>query len=179
MKLFDEIPYLESEDIILRKVTDDDAGSLSEMVRSDIVYNYEPTCLFERQYTDMHEMIRDLYGECYEKKLNLILGIFLMNESSLCGLAEFYDYKEHLHSVSIGYRLRKEYWRQGIATKVVNMMVNYLFDQTDVEIITASAMTENKASIRVLEKNGFINTISGKSEDWGYEDPVNADRWFL
>ena len=28
------------------------------------------------------------------------------------------------------------------------------------------------------EKNGFIRTASGVPEDWGYEEPTVADKWF-
>ena len=57
-------------------------------------------------------------------------------------------------------------------------MVDYLYTKTDIEIITASTMIENKASARVLEKNGFIQTGSSVPEDWGYEQPTLADKWF-
>ena len=178
-KLFTEIPLIEDERIILRKITDEDADALDDMIHSEIVYHYEPTYLFERQFTDVHEVLRNLYGECYQKKQNLFLGIVFKEKNEFCGIAEFYDYKEHLHMVSIGYRLRKGYWNNGIATDTAKMMADYLFSQTDVEIITASTMIENRASAHVLEKNGFIMTSTGYPEDWGHKDPTMADRWFL
>ncbi len=178
-KLFDEIPYMENERVILRRIIDDDAAAIENMVKNDIIYHYEPTYLFERQYTDVHEMIRNLYGECFLTKQNLILGIFLKENAELCGLAEFYDYIEKLHVVSIGIRLRKKYWGKGIATDATRLMSEYLFTETDIEIITASTMSDNKKSQHVLEKTGFIKTQSGKPEDWGYDDPILADKWFL
>jgi ribosomal-protein-alanine N-acetyltransferase len=57
-------------------------------------------------------------------------------------------------------------------------MVDYLYSRTEIEIITASTMVENKASARVLTKNGFIMTSSGVEEDWGYEHMTIADKWF-
>ena len=177
-KLFDEIPRLENERIILRQITDEDADAMKEMSQSDI-YQYEPTYLFECQYDDVHEMIRNLYGECFRSKQNLILGIYFKEKGELCGLAEFYDYNERLHHTSIGIRLRKEYWGNGIATETVKLMADYLFNQTDIEIITASTMSENKGSKHVLEKAGFLKTQSEVSENWGHQDPTIADRWFL
>ena len=102
-KLFDEIPYLEGEHVILRKIVEEDRETLWEMAHSSIVYRYEPTYLLEQQYSDMDQLFRDLYGECFEKKRNLFLGVFLKeNPAELCGLAEFYDYRDHIHMVSIG-----------------------------------------------------------------------------
>ena len=74
---------------------------------------------------------------------------------------------------------REKYWGKGIATEAAKLMADYLYSQTDIEIITASTMIGNKASQHVLEKAGFQKTASGIPEDWGYEYPTNSDRWFL
>ena len=179
-KLFDEIPYLESDRLVLRKITEDDRETLQEMAHSDIIYRYEPTYLLEQQYTDMDQLLHDMYGEYFEKKQNLFLGIFLReNPSELCGLAEFYDYRDHIHAVSIGARLREKYWKSGIGSEVAKLMADYLFKETDIEIITASTMVDNKASAHVLEKNGFMTTNSILKEDWGRAESTDAYRWFL
>jgi len=40
-------------------------------------------------------------------------------------------------------------------------------------------MLENKASARVLEKNGFAMVVHNVGEDWGYETLTPADKWIL
>ena len=179
-KLFDEIPYLEGEHLILKKITGNDREALQEMAHSKNIYHYEPTYLLEQQYSDMDQLLSDLYGEYFEKKQNLFLGVYLKdNPAELCGLAEFYDYRDDLHMVSIGGRLREKYWKSGIGTEIAKLMTDYLFMETDIEIITASTMVENKASAHVLEKNGFMSTKSIQKEDWGYAESTDAYRWFL
>ena len=178
-KLFDEIPVIESDQLILSKLTDADAPLIKEMRQSKRIYRYEPTFLFERQYTDMHQMIRDVYGEIFETKQNLILGIHSIDDHQFCGLAEFYGYKESLHKVCVGYRLCESYWKKGIATQAGWLMMDYLLNSTDVEIITASTMIENRASAHVLIKNGFTLVNSAVPEDWGYAQPTLADKWIL
>ena len=179
-KLFDEIPYLEGERLVLKRITEEDRKALQEMACTSIIYRYEPTYLLEQQYTDMDQLLRDLYGEYFEKKQNLFLGIFLKdNPKELCGLAEFYDSRDHIHMVSIGARLREQYWKSGIGTEVAKLMADYLFKETDIEIITASTMVENKASAHVLEKNGFMTTNIIHKEVWGHAESTDAYRWFL
>ena len=177
-KLFDEIPYLQDDRIIIRRIEDSDADALREMIENDNVYRYLPTFLFERQYADIHQMISELYGDLYLHKESLIMGVILKEEDRLCGLAEFYGYKDQIHKTCIGYRLRERYWGQGIATRAARLMVDYLLNQTDIEIITASTMIENVASERVLEKNDFMGTSKAVPEDWGYPEPIIADKWF-
>ena len=47
----------------------------------------------------------------------------------------------------------------------------------DVQIITASTTVENKASAKVLIKNGFALVVSGAKEDWGYPELTIVDNW--
>lgn len=177
-KLFDDIPRIEGERVVLRQLTDEDVPALEELVRSDRVYRYLPTYLFERQYDDMHEMIRDLYGKCFPAKESLILGVETRGDGRICGLAEFYGLRDDVHKISVGYRFLEWSWGRGVATETVRLMVDYLYTQTDTQIITASTMIENVASARVLEKSDFIRTARGVEEDWGYEQPTIADKWF-
>ena len=51
-KVFDEIPFIEGEHIIIRKITDADAEELQEMIQSKKVYRYLPTFLYEQKYED-------------------------------------------------------------------------------------------------------------------------------
>ena len=175
IKLFSEIPCLQEGALILRRVEDADAGSLKELILSDRVYRYLPTFLFEKKYDDVHLVISRLYTECLTE--SLILGVFLGDD--FCGLAELYGFKDHIHKVSVGYRLLVRYWGQGIATKTLKTMIRYLHTRTDIEIITASTMVENRASARVLQKNGFTLVAAAAPEDWGYDQPTVTDKWIL
>lgn len=44
----------------------------------------------------------------------------------------------------------------GIMTEVLNVIIDFAFHTLDVNRIEAAVSTENTASIRVLEKSGFI-----------------------
>lgn len=164
---------MEGFGIVLRKLTEADAEGLQELVDNKKVYRYLPTFLFEKKYPDVKQVIARLYDECFEEAI--ILGVF--EDNDFCGLAEFYGYKAPIHKVSVGYRLSDRCWGRGIATKMLALMVDYIYTRTDIEIITASTMLENRASARVLEKNGFSLVVHASPEDWGYEEPTPADKW--
>jgi Acetyltransferases, including N-acetylases of ribosomal proteins len=172
-QLFSEIPYIKSERLILRKIEDADAEALSELAHSPNVYRYLPAFLFEQKYEDIHYVIRHLYDECFKE--SIILGVFM--EEEFCGLAEIYGYREDTHKASIGCRFMERCWGKGIATEVVRALVRYLAQETDIEIITASTMVENKAITRVTEKNDFQLAVSGVDEDWGYPQPTSVNKW--
>ena len=50
-KLFDEIPCLEEERIILKKITENDREALQEMGYRKNIYRYEPSYLLEQQFS--------------------------------------------------------------------------------------------------------------------------------
>jgi RimJ/RimL family protein N-acetyltransferase len=62
-------------------------------------------------------------------------------------------------SIEIGYFLGEEFWGEGVATAAVNMLLQYIQQQFDVVRIYAEVFEHNKASMRVLEKNGFHREV--------------------
>ena len=49
-----------------------------------------------------------------------------------------------------------EYWSKGIATTAVKMFIQDICARYHVKTIGAFTFSHNQASIRVLEKNGFV-----------------------
>ena len=176
--LFDEIPAIEGERIVLNQVVDTDADDLRDLIENPLVQRYLPAYLFEKQRSDVHETISLLYGDLFANKESLILAIRMKETGELAGLVEFYSYRKSLRKISVGYRLRERFWGQGIATEAARLMVGYLYGETEIEIITASTMIENEASAHVLEKADFLRTARYVEEDWGYPEPTIVDKWF-
>lgn len=177
-KLFSEIPSIKGEHIVLDRVVDGDADALRDLIQNPLVQRYLPTYLFEKQFDDVYEAISLLYDDPYANKESLILAIRMQDTGELTGLGEFYGLRDNLHKASMGYRLRQCWWGHGIATEAAHLMVDYLYGETDIEIITTSTMVQNEASAHVLEKAGFIRTARGVEEDWGFPEPTIVDKWF-
>ena len=61
----------------------------------------------------------------------------------------------YIKSAEIGYWLGEQYWGKGIATEAVRQMTEYAFYYFDLVRLYAEVFETNKASMRVLEKNGY------------------------
>lgn len=68
-----------------------------------------------------------------------------------CGL----KYLPELNEVDVGFRFLPEYWGQGIATETCSACIAFGFDVLKLDRILGLVLTENEASIRVLEKCGL------------------------
>ena len=177
IKLFDEIPFIEDERIIISRLEESDSEALRNLMNDNLVYRYLPTFLLEKQYNDPLDVIRKMYGECINNKSAIHLGIFLKENRVFCGLAELYGFKDDIHKISLGYRLLSSFWGKHIASDAVRLIIDYLYTKTNIEIITASTMPDNKASEKVLRKNGFDLVVSFSDEDWEFDKPTPADKW--
>lgn len=124
-------------------------------------------------YDDKEYVISKLYDECLEK--SLFLGVYCGGE--FCGLTEIYGYQAESREVSIGIRLLKSYWGKGIAFETLTVMLDYLLKETDIRNVSASTMSENKASAKVLKSFGFECVARGVKVDWGFDSLTLSDKW--
>lgn len=58
-------------------------------------------------------------------------------------------------NVELSYWIAQPFWGLGIATQAVALLVPYVFQNFAINRIVAEVFEHNKASMRVLEKNGF------------------------
>lgn len=61
----------------------------------------------------------------------------------------------YIKSAEVGYWIGEPFWGRGIATEALRQMVSYTFTYFDIVRLYAEVFEHNKASMRVLEKNGF------------------------
>ena len=62
----------------------------------------------------------------------------------------------------LGYKLDKDFVNRGYMSSAVEMLTKYAFEELHLHRIEANVMPQNQASLRVLEKNHFINEGTSK-----------------
>ena len=61
-------------------------------------------------------------------------------------------------STEIGYGISEAYQGHGYASEAVDAVTDWALKQNEINRVTAEVETENIASVRVLEKSGFVPT---------------------
>jgi RimJ/RimL family protein N-acetyltransferase len=80
----------------------------------------------------------------------------ILNEGQLAGgIGIILQEDIYKMNVELGYWIAEPFWGQGIATIAVGLMTQYVFETFSINRIVAEVFDYNKASMRVLEKNGF------------------------
>jgi RimJ/RimL family protein N-acetyltransferase len=77
-------------------------------------------------------------------------------------------------SAEIGYWLGEPFWGRGIATEALRGMTAYAFESFDICRLEAGVFDWNPASMRVLEKNGYV--LEGRARRSVVKDGRIGDR---
>ncbi len=85
-------------------------------------------------------------------------------EDVLCGSIGFKGPPDGAGVVEVGYSVLPEYARQGIATEMLTAVTEWAKGNPKVRAIEAETFPDNMASIRVLEKVGFIEVGPGREQ---------------
>ena len=94
-------------------------------------------------------------------------GIFraLTVDGKIIGSVSVERSSDDMKEGELGYMLLTEHWSKGFATEAVEQICGIAFRELDLDKITAKVYEPNIASIKVLEKNGFIFESHGVTAD--------------
>ena len=103
------------------------------------------------------------------KENNKVIGSLGIKEYNMEDkLSEFFNYKGR----EIGFVLSKDYWGKGIVPEACNAIIDYLFNELDLDFLICGYYDFNHQSKRVQEKLGFVpyrklimNTRMGTEEE--------------
>ena len=84
-------------------------------------------------------------------------GIALKNNNKLIGTISCYNnaIRKYNKAKSLGFSLNENYWKNGYMTEAVKLMIRYIFEKTDCEILEVGHHADNFGSKRVIEKCRF------------------------
>ena len=163
---------IETDRLILRKVTMNDAHDLFINWASDIKTNEYLTfkCHDNEEITKkvisywLKKYEENGFEWCIEvKDTKEVIGVISTNTS--------YKY----NTLEIGYSISSKHWNKGYVTEAVKAIIDYLFSECNYNIIEAIIPSDNIGSIKVAEKCGmkleatlkdrYKNKLTGKMND--------------
>lgn len=165
----------ETERLILRTFTEDDAAMVFDLCKDPEVVKYTGEVPLESEKQALkilkEEILENQYAQSGFGRWAVHLkknGIFI----GWCGLRQKND------ETDLGFRLRKRFWGKGFATEAARAAIETGFRDLGLDKIYARSMRENKASINVMEKAGM--TFAGEKDfetHQGVEYVINKEDW--
>lgn len=149
---------LESPRIILKNFVETDFEYLVELDSDPEVMKYlsdgKPTST-----TEAKEIIITVMKRAEE--LQHKLGVWIAFEKESQAFVGWFHLRpdksapnDH-RNLELGYRLKREYWRKGLATEVSKLLIEKAFLEFNADTVFANTMALNKGSRGVMEKVGM------------------------
>ncbi|HSI84698.1 MAG: GNAT family N-acetyltransferase [Candidatus Methylacidiphilales bacterium] len=82
----------------------------------------------------------------------------ILSEEAFCGLMTLNDVRGNEGTAQLDYWVAYPQWGKGIATQAASLAIDYAFNRLFLKKLYSGALLRNNASLRVLEKNGFVRT---------------------
>lgn len=163
--IFESFPVLESERLLLRRITLDDTDLMFTAYSDMRANNY-----IGRDPVKSHQEIIDkikLINDSFDNQDGVSWAITLKPSDKYIGTVGLWKlFKEH-HRAEIGYRLNYEHWNKGIMSEAIQLVKDFGFNKMKLHSIEANTDKDNIASHKVLMKNGFVKEAHLK-ENWYY-----------
>lgn len=154
---------LETDRLILRRLTIDDLDALFALYRDPEIRKYFPEGTLT--YAETREELEwFLNGHPHHPQLGLWATILKETGQFIgrCGLLPWTI--DGRQEVEVAYLLDKAVWGQGLATEAAQAILDYAFKQLGYSRIIVLVDRENAASIRVASKIGMTFEKEGEDE---------------
>ncbi|CAN5162317.1 GNAT family protein [soil metagenome] len=149
----EDLPSIETDRLILRKMTPGDADAIFAYASDPEVTRYV--------VWDTHRTIEDsrafldLTVRGYEGGADPAWGIVYKGDHRFVGTCGFASLEPEHARAEIGYVVSREYRGRGPAPEAVRAMISFGFKEMDLNRIEARCIAENTASARVMQKAGM------------------------
>ncbi|MEL6865238.1 MAG: GNAT family N-acetyltransferase [Bacteroidota bacterium] len=166
-------PTLYTPRLLLRKIGPDDIPALLKYANNpkiaeriaNIPYPYpEPTAVFRISYV----------VQGFKKGIRYVFAIIEQEREELIGEISLNLSKDRKQA-ALGYWIGEPFWGQGIGTEALARVLKFGFTQLELQAVFANTHQDNRASQRVLEKNGMEDRgLKGKNKEYGLTNSAYA-----
>lgn len=163
--MFDEFPQIITENLILRRMEISDAEAVFQFFADSEVVKYHDVEAFES--VEQAKLLINRLNTRFNNNQGIRWGIARKTNNIIIGTCGYNQWNKERARAEIGYELAKQHWRKGIMTEALQAIIKFGFERIELKKIVARVMVENTASMKLLEKLGFVDAgISKKRGFW-------------
>lgn len=145
---------IETERLILRPLTVDDADAVFKWVGDPDVNRYMPYPLYT-DVNDVKDWIRSIDSEDNE------FAFVLKDTGEVIGAGSI-SFDSERNGYELGYNLNRSFWGNGYATEAAKALIKWAYDELGARDFVANHANLNVASGNVIRKCGFKLDHYGK-----------------
>lgn len=159
---------LETQRLLLRDINESHVDDILR-IRSNEVINRFVIRKSPKNNYDALQFILTI-KERTQNNQTIYLGISFKDQPNLIGTICLWNFSEDRKTAEVGYELLPEYHRQGIMSEALKTVLDFGFNELNLDEILAITNKFNENSKGILLKHDFI-LLEGK-EDKGFPDNI-------
>lgn len=150
--VFFPFPTIQTDRLRLRRLEKSDRDDLFEYCR------HGSSCRYSEWYPHVtrHETAEYLRWMLHRYRNGLGYTFGVEYEGKVIGTAGFSEVDNGFTSAELGYGIVETEWGKGLGTELVLGMTKFAFDCMGLDRLQARVVTENKPSLSLLAKCGFV-----------------------
>lgn len=152
---FTPFPTIETERLLLRAVSIDDAPDLHVMRKDERILTYlnrDP----DKSMEETNNLIK-LIMQNLQNNEAVLWGITLKeNPATIIGTIGYWHVQPENHRAEIGYMLHPDHWKKGLMKEALQAVIPFGFNSMKLHSIEANINPDNKPSCALVESCGFI-----------------------
>ena len=153
-KFLSEIPLLETQSLLLRRITLDDVDDIFEF-SSDIEVAHHMTWEANRNKEETLNNFVNVVIEGYKRGQSADWAIVHKGSNKVIGTCAFVDWSNQHSKAEVGYVLNKNYWGYGFATEALSELIKFGFECISLNRIEGGCDIDNIGSENVMLKVGM------------------------
>jgi len=167
---------LESERILLRPMRLSDEDEIYKNINSKDVLRHMRNINYPYDRSSLRPFLNRSFKEAKSGKGHTFV-IVLKETGKLAGAIDIIAVDKLHSSAYIGYWLGKRFWRKGIMSEALKIVLDFAFKKLKLHRIAAKVAEKNIASKALLEKAGF--KVEGIARDARYKGGKWHDEYQL
>lgn len=148
-----QIAVIKGNGFTLRPLKKTDYRILARKINDRNIYRYTLNIPYPYTLADARKWLSKIVKQ-YKQKPATGFHLAIVIDGELAGCVSLMKIEKN-HKAELGYWLAREHWGRGITSRAVAAMVKLGFRKFGLKKIYAYVFVKNKASYKVLLKNGF------------------------
>jgi [ribosomal protein S5]-alanine N-acetyltransferase len=149
--IFATFPEIETERLLLREILPEDGPAIFRIFSDPEVTRYYD--LYPYSDLEQAQELIEFFDESFELERAIRWGIVHKEDDELIGSCGYVWLRQYRGE--IGYEMASPYWRQGYMSEALNAILEFGYEDLELNRIEALVMRDNVASAGLLRSLGF------------------------
>ncbi len=168
--------FILDDNIQLKALNIENSPALLKRVQENRQYLRQWLSWVSDEKKDIEDFIQETIQQ-RERNLGIQMGIFF--EDNIIGMIGHHQIAWRNKITSLGYWLARDFTGKGIMTKACKAIIDYSFNELNLNRIEIGAAVENKASRAIPERLGFKLEGILRQREWLYDHFVDHAQYGL